>query len=179
MPDTTPAQPGKNYAIMRVERIGTLSEMRRIEQHNTREKLSENIEPGGPAPRELLPDAHGDTVVGARERMTELQLDLGKVAGAVGVEMILTTSASWWDTATGQMKQDWVADNVTYLRDKFGRALLSAKLHEDEKTPHIHAVALAAVSKVDGVRGPKPKTEEAKERRREEQAKRTARWRWN
>lgn len=179
MSDITNAQPGKNYAIMRVERISSLSEMRRIEQHNTREKLSENVEEGGPPPRELLPEAHYDTVVGARERMVELELDLGKVAGAVGVEMILTTSPGWWDTATQQMKQDWVTANVVYLREKFGRALLSAKLHEDEKTPHIHAVALAAVSKVDGVRGPKPKSEEGKERRRQEQAKRTARWRWN
>jgi hypothetical protein len=178
MSHSTEALSGKNYAIMRVERIGTLAEMRRIEQHNTREKLSENVEPDGPPPRELLPDAHADTVIGARERMVELQLDLGKVAGAVGVEMFLGTSPAWWYTASEQMKQGWIDANVSYLRDKFGRALLSAKLHEDEKTPHIHAVALAAVSKVDGVRGPKPKTDEGWARRRAEEAKRKSRWRW-
>lgn len=179
MPDTTAPLTGKNYAILRVERIGSLNEMRRIEQHNTREKMSENVEPGGPPPRELLSEAHADTVAGARERMAELQLDLGKVKGAVGVEVFLGTSKAWWATASEQMKQDWIAANVSWLSDKFGRALLSAKLHEDEKTPHIHAVALAAVSKVDSVRGPKPKTEEGRERRRLEQAARTARWRWN
>ena len=179
MTDTTNARTGKNYAILRVERISTLSEMRRIEQHNTREKMSENVEPGGPPPRELLADAHVDTVVGARERMAELQLDLGQVKGAIGVEVFLGTSKGWSDTATEQMKQDWIDANLKWLGEKFGRALLSAKLHEDERTPHIHAVALAAVSKVDGVRGPKPKTEEGWERRRQEQAARTARWRWN
>lgn len=178
MPDNNVAEPGKNYAIMRVERISSLAEMRRIEQHNTREKRSENVEPDGPPPRELLPDAHADTVIGARERMAELRLELGKVAGAVGVEMFLGTSHAWWITASEQMKRDWVAANVTYLRDKFGQALLSAKLHEDEKTPHIHAVALSAVSKIDGVRGPKPKTDEGWARRRAEEAKRKARWRW-
>lgn len=179
MSDNTTAHTWKNYAIMRVERIRDLGEMRRIEQHNTREKLSENIEPGRPAPRELLPNAKADTVVGARERMTELQLDLGQLKGSVGVEVILTTSNAWWNTASNQMQKDWIAANLAWLGDKFGRALLSAKLHEDEKTPHIHAVALSAVSKVDSVRGPKPKSEEGQRRRREEQAARTARWRWN
>lgn len=164
---------------MRVERIRDLSEMRRIEQHNTRAKPSENVEPGGPAPRELLPDAHPDTVAGARARMGELGLDLAKVKGAVGVEVILTTSHAWWATATDQMKQDWIDANLSWLAGKFGRALLSAKLHEDEKTPHIHTVALSAVSKVDNVRGPKPKTDEGWARRRAEEEKRKTRWRWN
>jgi hypothetical protein len=179
MSNSTDALTGKNYAIMRVDRIRDLAEMRRIEQHNTREKLSENVEPGGPPPRELLPDAHPDTVAGARARMDELGLDLAKLKGAVGVEVILTTSHAWWETATEQIKEDWVDANLAWLAKKFGRALLSAKLHEDEKTPHIHAVALSAVSKVDSVRGPKPKTDEGWARRRAEEEKRKARWRWN
>lgn len=179
MSDSTDASSSKTYAIMRVERIHGLGEMRRIEQHNTREKLSENVEPGGPAPRELLPDAHVDTVAGARERMKELQLDLANVKGCIGVEVVLTTSHAWWINATEQLKQEWIDANLAWLADKFGRALLSAKLHEDEKTPHIHAVALSAVSKVDRVRGPKPKTDEGWARRRAEEEKRKARWRWN
>ncbi|MBR0551062.1 plasmid recombination protein [Stakelama marina] len=173
----TPA--GKNYAIMRVERIYDLGEMRRVEQHNTRERLSENVEVGGPEPRELLADGPPDVLDRAHERMAECGLDLGAVNGAVGVEVVLTTSHAWWLTATEQVKEDWVDANMTWLATKFGRALLSAKLHEDEKTPHIHAVALAAVCKVDGVRGPKPKTEEGWARRREEEARRRPRWRWN
>lgn len=55
MPNTIETLASKNYAIMRVERIRELGEMRRIDQHNTREKLSENVEPDGPEPRELIP----------------------------------------------------------------------------------------------------------------------------
>lgn len=179
MSDSTTPSVGKNYAIMRVERIREFGEMRRVEQHNTREKLSENVEAGGPEPRELLAAGPPNVLDRARERTAELGLDLADVQGAVGVEVILTTSHAWWVTATEEMKQGWMSANLGWLDGKFGQALLSAKLHEDEKTPHIHAVALAAVCKVDGVRGPKPKTEEGRARRQEEQAKRKPRWRWN
>lgn len=179
MPNTIEALASKNYAIMRVERIRELGEMRRIELHNTREKLSENVEPDGPEPRELIPVGPPDVLDRAHDRMAECGLDIKKVEGAVGVEVVLTTSHAWWLTATEQMKQDWIDANIDWLNQKFGRALLSAKLHEDEKTPHIHAVALAAVCKIDGVRGPKPKTEEGWARRRAEEAKRKPCWRWN
>ena len=45
--------------------------------------------------------------------MAELQLELGKVTGAVGVEMYLGTSHAWWVTASEQMRRNWVAANVT------------------------------------------------------------------
>jgi hypothetical protein len=48
--------------------------------------------------------------------------------------------------ATGKLKE-WCEDNIKWLQDTFGKEnVVSAVLHLDEKTPHIHATVVPIVS---------------------------------
>jgi hypothetical protein len=62
------------------------------------------------------------------------------------VEFILTASPEWFKRDENGHAEDmrgskWVADNLDFLKNKYGeKNLISFTLHQDEKTPHIHAV---------------------------------------
>lgn len=63
---------------------------------------------------------------------------------------------------------EWCADNLKYFRDTFGAEnIVSAHLHMDEKTPHIH---LTLVPIVEGERKRKKREEQAKKRYRKKPA---------
>ena len=63
---------------------------------------------------------------------------------------------------------EWCADNLKYFRDTFGAEnIVSAHLHMDEKTPHIH---LTLVPIVKGERKRKKREEQAKKRYRKKPA---------
>lgn len=74
----------------------------------------------------------------------------------LAVETVATASRGWFDKASDEEKQDWLGANVGWAKEKFGRGLLSAKLHLDEEVWHIHFVALPVVEKRDLPRGKKP-----------------------
>lgn len=63
---------------------------------------------------------------------------------------------------------EWCADNLRYFRDTFGEEnIVSAHLHMDEKTPHIH---LTLVPIVEGERKRRKREEQAKKRYRKKPA---------
>lgn len=63
---------------------------------------------------------------------------------------------------------EWCADNLRYFRDTFGAEnIVSAHLHMDEKTPHIH---LTLVPIVEGERKRRKREEQAKKRYRKKPA---------
>ena len=45
--------------------------------------------------------------------------------------------------------EDWVRDNVAWLRREYGDNLVRAELHMDESTPHIHAIVVPVVERFD------------------------------
>ncbi|RZJ56381.1 MAG: hypothetical protein EOO55_05180, partial [Hymenobacter sp.] len=63
-----------------------------------------------------------------------------------GMEVILTGSPEGFirgqdGRAVDYSKSKWAGDNLRFLQDKFGaKNIVSFTLHQDEKTPHIHAV---------------------------------------
>lgn len=63
---------------------------------------------------------------------------------------------------------EWCADNLRYFRDTFGADnIVSAHLHMDERTPHIH---LTLVPIVEGERKRRKREEQAKKRYRKKPA---------
>ncbi len=63
-----------------------------------------------------------------------------------GIEVILTGSPEGFirgqdGRAVDYSKSKWAQDNLNFLKEKFGaKNVVSFTLHQDEKTPHIHAV---------------------------------------
>lgn len=64
------------------------------------------------------------------------------------MEFILTASPEWFPRDQDGQAQDvrggqWVADNLRFLQRRYGEPnVVSFTLHQDEKTPHIHAVVI-------------------------------------
>jgi len=56
------------------------------------------------------------------------------------IEFILTASPEWFENANEEQFEKWQEANTNWLKEKYGEAnLVSAVLHVDEQTPHIHA----------------------------------------
>lgn len=69
------------------------------------------------------------------------------------VEIVLTASPEWFKRGPDGQAEDmraskWVADNLEFLKKTFGeKNVVSFTLHQDEKTPHIHAVVIPLTEK--------------------------------
>ncbi len=163
---------GKPYAIMRFAKISSFTVLARVCQHNTRAISGENIRKDAPPPVELLENGSDDFVASAHALMEELAIDKDSCSGKVlAVEAVTTASGGWFDNASDQDKRQWLAANVEWAKQKFGRGLLAAKLHLDEEVWHIHFVAVPVVEKAAMPRGARPRDPEklaAYERRRAE-----------
>ncbi len=71
--------------------------------------------------------------------------------------------------AEGQL-DDWCNDSLQWIRETYGeRNLVSAVLHMDEKTPHIHATVIPIVTGERRKAG-QGRTEREKEVQKEEHA---------
>jgi len=81
------------------------------------------------------------------------------------IRVLLTGTHEDMERITNEGRLDeWCDDNLRYLADTFGREnIVSAVLHMDEQTPHIHATLVPIVK---GVRKRKKKEEQVKKRYR-------------
>lgn len=57
----------------------------------------------------------------------------------MAVEFVLSASPEWFAKATPDEYADWVQKNTDWIQQELGENFVQAVLHEDEKTPHIHA----------------------------------------
>lgn len=147
----------KRYAIMRFAKIKSFSALARVCQHNTRAISGENIRKDAPPPMELLEEGSDDFVRSAQARLEELAISRDSLEGKViAVEIVVTASRGWFDDATEEEKREWLRANVEWAKERFGRGLLTGKLHLDEEVWHIHFVALPVVEKRELPRGKRP-----------------------
>ena len=81
------------------------------------------------------------------------------------IRVLLTGTHEDMERITNEGRLDeWCSDNLKYLADTFGREnIVSAVLHMDEQTPHIHATLVPIVK---GERKRKKKEEQVKKRYR-------------
>ena len=81
------------------------------------------------------------------------------------IRVLLTGTHEDMERITNESRLDeWCSDNLKYLADTFGREnIVSAVLHMDEQTPHIHATLVPIVK---GERKRKKKEEQVKKRYR-------------
>ena len=130
-----------NYAVMRLQKLKSLSAFAGIEQHDRErqklrhranpdlEKYNKHVLPKMYSQEQSLIDRFHDRVSGKKIRSNAVY----------GFEVVLSFSpemTSRIDIAT------WLRANAEWLSASFGGAsnILDISLHMDEKTPHLHAV---------------------------------------
>lgn len=118
--------------------------------------------------RELITFPDG---VKSRTQAIQHRLDTAGLTRKIGnnqvraIRVLLTGTHEDMERITNESRLDeWCDDNLKYLSDTFGREnIVSAVLHMDEQTPHIHATLVPIVK---GERKRKKKEEQVKKRYR-------------
>jgi hypothetical protein len=136
------------YAICRVAKIKTAQAGAAKTAHNYRQRETPN------ADTERQPMNH-EYINTAERNYWELATERIQEAGAKvrpdsvrGVEVLLTASPEAFQRQADGTPNDWHGSqwaeaNVVFLKDKFGEQnVVSCTLHQDELTPHFHAVVV-------------------------------------
>jgi hypothetical protein len=141
--------PAMSYAILRLSKLKNLSMATSATQHNYRLQDTPNANPEWVAlNEELLNHGHRNYWQLANERIAELHLTRLRSDAVRAVELVLTGSPEGFRRDAAGRALDvrgtpWVQDNLNFVRERFGpKNVVSFTLHQDEVTPHIHAVVV-------------------------------------
>lgn len=130
-----------NFAILRTKKLKTIQQIQIAGMHNDRTLKVPNAHPdigsllvaGSPTPRTRY-----------EELVTKLNIK-ERANGVKAIEIILTFSP---EAKEHIPVKRWTEENITWLKKEFGSAaILSAQLHTDETTPHIHAIIIPVKKK--------------------------------
>lgn len=166
---------GKHYAIMRIGKLKTFSELCEAMRHNTRDQKISFTDANRPGPMELLPAACGTIEARARALLKEKNIPEPESKN-LAVEILCTASPGWWHGASEDQKRAFMVQSYRFAKDKLGDGLVSCMVHLDEGTPHIHAIGLPIYQKAKGIKGAKPTTPEGIARRIEALKKQPVIW---
>jgi hypothetical protein len=139
------------YAVIRVAKIKTQAHALAATGHNYRQEQHPhaigNADKEAPhLNREYINEEKKDYWSLLEARIQEAGVKRVRSDSVRGMEVILTGSPEGFvrgqdGRAADYSKSKWAGDNLRFLQEKFGaKNIVSFTLHQDEKTPHIHAV---------------------------------------
>jgi hypothetical protein len=142
-------------AIIRVAKIKTAGAARGKTAHNYRLMDTPNADPARTATlnQEYVNTDRADYWSLAEQRIAEVVTRKVRDDQVRAMEFVLTASPDWFKRGQDGQAEDmreskWVADNLHFLKEKFGeKNVVSFTLHQDEKTPHVHAVVIPITDK--------------------------------
>jgi hypothetical protein len=136
------------YAICRVAKIKTAQAGAAKTAHNYRQRETPNADTERkPLNREYVNTAERNYWELATERIEEAGAKV-RHDSVRGVEVLLTASPEAFKRQADGSPNDWHGSqwaeaNIAFLKDKFGEQnVVSCTLHQDELTPHFHAVVV-------------------------------------
>ena len=135
------------YAIMRWEKLKTPKQIKLATGHNYRQHQVENADKEAPHPnREFIDTGERGYWELIHERIAEAVTRKVKPDAVLGMEVILTGSPEAFRRDKNGRAEDYsddplAHDVVDFLKKTFGeKNVVSCNLHQDEKTPHFHAI---------------------------------------
>lgn len=138
-----------SYAIIRVAKIKSAQQASAKTAHNYREHSLSNVDKDPPHPnKEYINTSKQDYGVLADQRIAQVVQRKVRADQVKAVEVIMTGSPEAFSRdehgrAVDYSKSKWAQDNLHFLQNKYGKEnVISFTLHQDEKTPHIHAVVV-------------------------------------
>jgi hypothetical protein len=142
-------------AIIRVAKIKTAGAAHGKTAHNYRLMDTPNADPDRAKAlnQEYLNTDRADYWRLAEQRIGEVVTRKVRDDQVRAMEVVLTASPEWFRRGADGQAEDmreskWVADNLHFLKEKFGeKNVVSFTLHQDEKTPHVHAVVVPITDK--------------------------------
>lgn len=135
-------------AICRVSKVKGAGSITGKSAHNYRLDEVPNADPQRAHLNAEYINPHGHLAPAIEARIQEAQITRIRHDAVKGMEFILTASPERFKRdETGQVVSDmrnsrWVAENLRFMQQKYGKNLVAFTLHQDEKTPHIHAIVV-------------------------------------
>lgn len=118
----------------RVSLVGAL-------RHNTREIVPNNADPTL-SQTNLIKQTKAESL----DLYTNLLPKKVRKNAVHAVEVVMTASQEWFDKASKEARRDFFVDSEEWVRKFFGKKnVVSVTIHRDEKTPHLHVIAVPLV----------------------------------
>lgn len=126
------------YAVFRINnrKIKKLTDIKQFKKHLEREKEVLNADKERSIENKILIGG-SDLYKDFKEYIKPCKL---RKNGNLAHEIILTASREYFRNIDDKEKEMWIEANVNFLKNKFGGSCIYAVLHNDETTPHIHAL---------------------------------------
>lgn len=136
-------------AIFRTKKLKSRGNIGGMGKHVARARETPNADP---AVKNFVLIGTGDQLADYDNRMADLGIERVRKNAVLAVDHMLTASPEWfvdWDKEGKQLDRGklkkWAAANVAWLQKNYGNNVVSATLHLDEQTPHIHAIVIPEV----------------------------------
>lgn len=144
----------RQYAIIRVEKVKTPGDIRQREAHNLRTKETPNADPERLAMDQELINLTGQPLEELVNERIKEAIGSRKVRGdqVLCMEVIMTGSPDAFErdargNVPDQRGTQWLAAELQFAKERWGKNMVSFMLHQDEKTPHIHAFLVPITEK--------------------------------
>lgn len=129
------------YAIMRMVKLKSRRALVGAAQHNTREHMPQNADPA----RKSL-NYSPQTSQEILERYSALLPAKVRKDAVHAVELVFTASPEWFGGSSDKTQTAFYKGVGAWASKLFGEEnILSAVVHMDEKTPHVHVIAMPLV----------------------------------
>ncbi len=136
----------KKYAILRTSKIKSFGNLGGSSKHVKRDRETPNADENR-TPDNVVLIGSGDPEKDVKNRLKEAGIEKIRKNGVIAVDFVLTASpeyfrpdnpdkAGYWDN---EKLEKWKEKTVDFLKQEYGKNMVSAILHLDEATPHIHA----------------------------------------
>jgi hypothetical protein len=135
-------------AICRVVKVKGTGSITGKSDHNYRHAEIPNADPNRQHLNQEYVNQHTRLGPAIEERLQKAGITRMRHDAVKGMEFLLTASPERFNRdQTGQATEDyrnsqWVKANLDFMQRQYGANLVAFTLHQDEKTPHIHAVVV-------------------------------------
>jgi len=141
-----------DFAVLRVAKINSLKGLSGASAHNSR-TASVGLDHVHNDAQKMGGGAHllggqDDAVEAWHERSTAVGLKRPRKDAVRAIEAVMSVSSEWFARASQEDMDAWRHQSMAWATDTFGAEnILSAHLHDDEETPHIHFLVIPLIKK--------------------------------
>ena len=140
------------YAILRSEKLKSAAAIKGADAHHTRSRPTPNAGTHGFA--HTLRSPGRDLYEEISERIDTAKNAKRRADSVLAQELMLSASPEYFRPGNpeeagvydNEKARNWAERAYAWLKEQFGKNLVSAHVHTDESTPHIHAVVVPLTS---------------------------------
>lgn len=125
------------FCVFRVgKKIKDLGQVQSFEKHMQREMNVINADPSQKDKNKIL-IGDGNVYENVKEYIYGIKI---RSNANIAVDLVLSAGNGFYYGMPPQEQEQWIQENIKFIKDNFGDNCLYACLHMDETTPHIHVL---------------------------------------